>query len=442
MKKLHLAIVFFFIAWLTFNYQAAFFVSANTRVNELKGEINNRNQEIVEIEKEIEEYQDRINETIVEKKTLKNQIYQLNSTASKLKSEIKLTNKKINNTSLTIEKLGIEIEIKNKQIQENKDSLAEIIRNLDEKESQTLLEILLKNNNLSDFFSAVQGMEYLQKDIIAGLDELRVLKGDLEKNQTEKKDEKNNLVTLTSNLDDQKKIAEANKGNKNNLLKKTQNKEENYKNLLEEKIAKKEAFLQEISELEDQIRIEIDPNSIPTMGSGVLKYPLANVSLKSCWDGGGSAKHCVTQFFGNTPFATKNPQVYGGSGHNGIDFRASVGEKLFSSLSGIVEGVGNTDEVSGCYSYGKWVLIRHYNGLSTLYAHMSLIKVSPGQTVKTGELIGYSGQSGFATGPHLHFTVYASQGVKITKFKNSVNCKNAWVPIADKRAYLNPLSYL
>ncbi len=440
MKPLSTTISLLFVISLLF--QSGVFVSAETRVEELKGEISQRNQEITEIEKEIEEYQDKINETVAEKKTLKNQIYQLNNTANKLRSEINLTNKKIGNTNLTIEKIGIEIEGKNNQIKTSKASLAEIIRRLDEKESQTLLEILLANNDLSDFFSAIQGMEYLQKDIVDGLDELRALKSDLESNQTEKTQEKTNLVALTSKLDDQKQIADSNKSRKNNLLKQTKNKEENYKSLLEEKQAKKEAFLQEIAELEAEIRIEIDPNSIPEMGSGVLKYPLANVSLKSCWEGGGGFKNCVTQFFGNTPFATKNPQVYGGSGHNGLDFRASVGEELYASLSGTIEGTGNTDKIPGCYSYGKWVLIKHNNGLSTLYAHMSKINVSPGQTVKTGQLIGYSGQTGYATGPHLHYTVYASQGVQITKFTKSINCKNAWVPIADKRAYLNPLSYL
>ena len=113
-----------------------------------------------------------------------------------------------------------------------------------------------------------------------------------------------------------------------------------------------------------------------------------------------------------------------------------------ASLIGIVEGVGNTDEINGCYSYGKWVLIRHNNGLSTLYAHLSKINVSTGQQVETGQLIGYSGDTGIVDGPHLHFTVYATQGVKITKFTNSINCKSNTIPTADTNAYLNPLSYL
>lgn len=411
-----------------YNFSISSLLFANSKVGELQEEINQKNSEVVEIEKEIEKYQIEIDKTLEEGKTLKNEISVLQSTTNKLKSEINLTNNKIDNTNFTIEKLDLEITDKSNSIKSRKDSLAEILRKLDEKESLSLLEILLAHDSLSDFFSDLERMEYLQKDINFSLDELKALKDELEQYQFDKTKEKINLQTLTVNLDDQKKIVETNKSQKNNLLSATKNKEENYKKILEEKLEKKEAFLSEISDLEMQLQIEIDPNSLPSVGSGVLKWPLDTVK--------------ITQYFGNTPFATKNPQVYGGKGHNGIDFRASVGTKIKASASGIVEGVGNTDSVKGCYSYGKWILIRHNNGLSTLYAHLSLIKVGVGDSVATGQIVGYSGKTGYATGPHLHFTVYATQGVQITKFEKSINCKNALVPIADPSAYLNPLSYL
>jgi murein DD-endopeptidase MepM/ murein hydrolase activator NlpD len=402
--------------------------SAHSKISQLKEQINKKSQEIEVIEKEIEKYQNEIDKILKEKRTLKNQISRLRKTTGKLKAEINLTQQKINNSSFIIEKLGLEIQEKNKQINNKKDSLAEIIRELNEEESQSLLEILLAHNSLSDFFANIERMEYLQKDINYGLEELRSLKTEMEKHQLEKKREKNNLETLKIRLDDKKNIAESNKRQKKNLLTKTKNKEENYRKILEEKLVKKQAFLDEIAELESQLRIVIDPGSIPSVGSGVLKWPLDKIK--------------ITQYFGNTPFATRNPQVYGGKGHNGLDFRASTGTSVKSALSGVVKGTGNTDSVRGCYSYGKWVLIKHNNGLSTLYAHLSLIKVKKGQSVTTGELIGYSGETGYATGPHLHFTVYATQGVKITKFEKSTNCKNAYIPIADPKAYLNPLSYL
>jgi murein DD-endopeptidase MepM/ murein hydrolase activator NlpD len=107
--------------------------------------------------------------------------------------------------------------------------------------------------------------------------------------------------------------------------------------------------------------------------------------------------------------------------------------------------VGNTDAVKGCYSYGKFVLIKHNNGLSTLYAHLSFASVKKGDTVITSDVIGYSGNTGYSTGPHLHFTVYASQGVQIVRYgdyKAKTNCADANIPVAPLNAYLNPIDYL
>ncbi len=107
---------------------------------------------------------------------------------------------------------------------------------------------------------------------------------------------------------------------------------------------------------------------------------------------------------------------------------------------------GNTDAVPGCYSFGKWVLIKHNNGLATLYAHLSSIGVTKGQTLATGDVVGNSGMTGYATGPHLHFAVYASQAVSImslAEYRGATSpCATAKMPVAPKEAYLNPMSYL
>lgn len=409
-----------------------FFIAGQTaqssKLTELQDQIKNKNEEISKIVQEIKKYQEEITKTLQEKTTLNTQLKQLQATADKLRAEIKLTSKKIENTNYVLEELAVEISDKNIAINNSKEFITEIIKNINEEESRSLLEILLAHNNLSEFFDNLQRMEYLTNDIKTELDNLKSLKNELEISQEEKNKEKNKLETLNTTLGDQQKIAETNKKQKNTLLTITKNKESVFRTLLQEQVEKREKIEQEISDIEQQIRIEIDPKSLPSAGSGVLAWPLENV--------------VITQYFGNTPFATQNPQVYNGKGHNGVDFRASVGTALYASKSGVITGIGDTDTQCKGVSYGKWVLIEHDNNLSTLYAHLSLIKVHEGQKMVLGEIIGYSGDTGYVTGPHLHFAVFATPAVRITEYKSKVCGTLMRLPLSSSNGYLNPLSYL
>ena len=400
-----------------------------SRLDDLQKQIDEKNAQMEQIEKEIAEYQAQVDKIGGEKTTLKNEITRLEANAKKLNSDISLTKKKIEATNFNIEKLELEIDDKGSQIVNRKDVLAESIRNINEEESLSLVEITLSKDKLSDFFGDLERMEGLQKGIGANLVELKDLKSNLEDEKTAKEKEKKNMEQLKSRLVDQKVLVDSNKMTKNQLLSKTKNLEQNYKKILADRIAKQKALEQELLDIEEQIKVEIDPKSLPSSGSGVLKWPL---------DG----KIFITQYFGNTSFATANPQVYNGGGHNGIDFRASLGAPIKAAQAGVIKGVGDTDRNCNGVSYGKWVLIEHPNNLTTLYAHLSLIKVSAGQNVETGEIIGYNGETGYTTGPHLHFTVFATPGVKISQIRSKICGTLMTLPVAARNSYLNPLSYL
>lgn len=86
--------------------------------------------------------------------------------------------------------------------------------------------------------------------------------------------------------------------------------------------------------------------------------------------------------------------------HKGIDIGLSNGNNIYSVFDGRVRYARFN---SG--GYGNLVIVRHYNGLETYYAHLDNINVIPGQIIKAGELIGKSGNTGRSTGPHLHFEV-------------------------------------
>ncbi|MFZ3020141.1 MAG: M23 family metallopeptidase, partial [Minisyncoccia bacterium] len=116
---------------------------------------------------------------------------------------------------------------------------------------------------------------------------------------------------------------------------------------------------------------------------------------------------------------------------------------IVASLSGTVTDTESVKTRQGC-QYGKWVLIKHPNGLSTIYGHLSVVLVKPGSAVVNGQVIGYSGQTGYATGPHLHFGVFATAGIRIVDASSlgSTYCAGIKTVAAGINAYLDPLTYL
>jgi len=86
--------------------------------------------------------------------------------------------------------------------------------------------------------------------------------------------------------------------------------------------------------------------------------------------------------------------------HTGMDFTAPVGTEIYATGNGTV----NKIEING-RGYGNNVVVNHGYGYETLYAHMSKVKVKPGQKVSRGDLLGYVGNSGTSSGPHLHYEV-------------------------------------
>jgi murein DD-endopeptidase MepM/ murein hydrolase activator NlpD len=444
-KKLR--IFFFVLLLLVTGYRLLVTSVSAATIDELKTQIEQRNQQIEEIEKEIIKYQAELDKNSKEADTLKNQIRQLETAKKKLLADISLTKKKIETAKLNIQELGLQIDSKKQDIDKKTSLLAEIIRNMKDRESFSVVEFILSQENLSGFYDDLAKMENLQAETGDKLDELRGLKKNLEGEKTIQEKEKRNLEQFKSQLSDQKKLVEINKSDKDKLLEETKNKETNYKKILTEKQKIKDEFEQELLALESKLKIQIDPNSLPKTGSGILSWPFTAEKMQTCKNAQNVAElgniFCITQYFGKTSFATANPQLYQSGTHNGIDFRAPAGTEILASAGGIVKGAGDTDKVCKDASYGKWILIEHENGLSTIYAHLSIIKVSAGQIAARGQLIGYSGNTGASTGPHLHFTVYATAGVNITTFPSRIcRGKSYTIPVASFNSYLNPLSYL
>ncbi len=121
--------------------------------------------------------------------------------------------------------------------------------------------------------------------------------------------------------------------------------------------------------------------------------PIANKDLKRWASGYG---YRLDPFY-HTP-----------SFHPGMDFTAEVGTEVYATAAGVVQLTK-----SEAWSYGNHVIIDHGYGYTTLYGHLSRFAVKPGQKVTRGQLVGYVGNTGRSTGPHLHY--------EVRKYKNPLN---------------------
>jgi hypothetical protein len=85
--------------------------------------------------------------------------------------------------------------------------------------------------------------------------------------------------------------------------------------------------------------------------------------------------------------------------HNGVDIDLNKGDKVCAAFDGMVRIAKRNG------GFGNVVVVRHYNGLETVYAHLSKLKVKPGQVIIAGQVVGLGGSTGHSTGSHLHFEV-------------------------------------
>jgi murein DD-endopeptidase MepM/ murein hydrolase activator NlpD len=131
--------------------------------------------------------------------------------------------------------------------------------------------------------------------------------------------------------------------------------------------------------------INLAKNKSNMLASIPAIQPVANKDLKRMASGYGYRIHPI--------YKTRKM-------HYGMDFSAKTGTEIYSTGDGVVSKVKRSKR-----GYGNYIKINHGFGYETLYAHMSKYIVKKGQKVKRGEVIGYVGNSGISTAPHLHYEV-------------------------------------
>lgn len=400
---------------LFFGLFLAFYSTSAQTPEELKNQIAQREQEIQALEKQAEAYRNEIEKNSSKAKTLNTEISRINTQINQLKNNIAITEKKIQATTLEIEELDLDIDNAENSINTNREVMIQLLRQLNEMSIKDPLVLILEQEKVSDIVREFSFLDNLQSNLIKKTNFLRDLKESLKQALNDSEKKKQQFDNLAKTLDAQKIAADDQKTEKQQVLTQTKNQESTYQKLLKETEEKQKQIEAEIINLEKELRAGLNIALLPGYTKGLLLWPIK--------DG------YQTQAFGDVPYGSITRKYY--SYHNGVDIGAKTGTgaPILAAGDGRVKAVGN----NGKYAYGKWIAIDHGNGLVTLYAHLSSIQASQGQAIKQGQVIGLMGATGLATGPHLHFTVYAASSFKT---------ENKWYGLLPLGAPLDPYDYL
>ena len=371
-------------------------VSSMSR-DQLQAQIQDKTQQLNAINDQLASTTASLKTTTAQRQTLQQQV-------NVLTGNIKTLNLGIQADTLTTQQLQLEIQSLGYDLQDIESSIAlkqaaiqDILQEFQKNDTENgnLLALFLKSGSLADGVLEAQSLSNLQAELATNIDSLKDLHDEYTGKIQESATKEDQVAAHQEDLTNKKSIVQDQTAQKNQLLTTTKNQESVYQQQLTALQKQQQEIASDMEALDSVLRLKIDPSTLPALAPGVLLVPVQ-----------GDTKASITQGYGATAFAKNG---YQGQWHNGVDLAAPIGTPLLAAEDGTVMATGNQDAYCPKGAYGKFVVINFTNNLTGLYGHMSKILVSKGDIVKRGQVIGYSGQTGYATGPHLHFTVFAQQ---------------------------------
>ncbi len=327
-----------------------------------------------------------------EKGEIVNEIEQYNTKIVSLNTEITNAQSEIDKKQAEIDELNGKIDEMQAKIDDRKSGMSKRLRTMYKNGSVGFIDIILDSRNFSELLSNLSMLQKIYKSDRSTLNSLEKISKELNHTKKELSAAQQAMASSQSELKDKK-----------GELDKVSAKLEAKAAKIDENLA---IFNQQAESLSSQIAAELaaqQQQAAVNNGGGS-----AGGSSSGGSSGGGASyvgtggmispvsNYVVTSEFGNRV----GLEQYG-TFHGAIDLACPMNTPVVASDSGRVMNL------TGWYQqgYGWGVFIDHGNGIVTAYGHNSALVVSPGQYVQKGQIIAYSGMTGWATGPHVHFEV-------------------------------------
>ncbi len=314
-----------------------------------------------------------------------------------------------------IELINEQIEIYDGLIEEKADELAqaleiennqyvrycERVRAMEENGNWSYISFVFKATSFSDLLARLDDVmdivtrdQDLEAEYVAAREKVEDVKAEYEQVQADQEVKKEELLAEKKRLEQQIDDASA-------MIADLENDIDIYTAFYEEN----EALEAEVQKKIDEKVAELKAEEARRAAAAAAAAAAANQQYKPVYNATGAAAGsyswpCASSTYITSKFGYRiHPIFQTQKYHSGVDIAANSGEPITAAAGGTI----TIAEYSS--SYGNYVVIYHSDGTTTLYAHMSSMAVSAGQTVSKGDVIGYVGSTGNSTGPHLHFEV-------------------------------------
>ena len=318
-----------------------------------------------------------------EKGEIVNEIEQYNTKIVSLNTEITNAQSEIDKKQAEIDELNGKIDEMQAKIDDRKSGMSKRLRTMYKNGSVGFIDIILDSRNFSELLSNLSMLQKIYKSDRSTLNSLEKISKELNHTKKELRSVQHAMASSQSELK-----------NKKGELDKVSAQLESKAAKIDENLA---IFNQQAESLSSQIAAELaaQQQQVPVDNGG------GSSGGGTSYVGTGGMISPVSNYVVTSEFGNRVGLEQYGTFHGAIDLACPMNTPVVASDSGRVMNL------TGWYQqgYGWGVFIDHGNGIVTAYGHNSALVVSPGQYVQKGQIIAYSGMTGWATGPHVHFEV-------------------------------------
>ncbi len=258
-----------------------------------------------------------------------------------------------------------------------------------ENSNVSVLQTLIQSKNLVELVERMQYISLIAENDAEVLEEIKQAKQDVEYKRQLKEDAKQELVSKVNDKEERLSSLKTSRAE------------------LEQRLQKSKEQLEKLEKQEDDLIAE----------SKRLESEIKNLSKKGGkYTGGSMIWPLPGNYTISSPFGMrKHPILRKYKMHTGLDISAEKGVSIEAAANGTV--ILSEFDANG---YGNYLVVDHGGGITTLYAHASKLIAEVGQKVKAGDIIAKVGETGLATGPHLHFEV-RKDGVPVNPLNGYVS---------------------